>query len=80
MGDFNPWLSRTFDRHTPVREYLGLTKSLAERAAAEAGIKDVRVVVLDEQIRGNRVFHSDARTGRLNLAVVGGKVVRAAFF
>jgi hypothetical protein len=80
VGDFEPWLHQTFDRYPPVREYLGLKKTLAERAAAEAGINDVRTVVLDEQVSGYRVFHSDARPGRLNLAVVEGKVVRAAFF
>ena len=45
-----------------------------------AGSTEVPVVVLDEHSGGFECFHADVRSGWLNLAVVGGRVVRAAFF
>ena len=77
------WLERSsFARHELVAEFVGLSEVEAKYAAATSGISDVRTLVLDRPAGEGKYYRmtADRRMTRLNLAVVGGRVVRAAYF
>jgi hypothetical protein len=80
------WVDDWFEAHPAALEFVGLSRDEAERAAAMAGIASVRVMDLDSDSRryretGQRVaYTADLRPTRLNLALVDGVVVRAAYF
>lgn len=71
-------LDRQFARSPrQATRFLDLSVHQARTAAEAAGVDHVRVVSLDG---GPVRLHQDHRPGRLNLLVLDGVVVRAAFF
>jgi hypothetical protein len=65
-----------------VTEFVGLSEAQARDAATTLGVEKVRVIVLD-CARGEGKHYrlsADLRPARLNLAIVEGRVVRAAYF
>jgi hypothetical protein len=72
----HPW----FDRHEPAVElpYVGMTRQEAESAASANGVIQLRI--MDIPSPPNLAVTADIRPQRLNLLVVEGRVVRAAFF
>lgn len=69
-----------FDRHevTGGPPYVGMSREDAEAAARSDGIAQIRVV--DIPSPPGSALAADYRPGRLNLLIVDGQVVRAAFF
>jgi len=63
------------ERQAPA--YLGYGVEAARRLARDDGVEDVRVLSLDGD---SLAMHQDHRPGRLNLLVLDGEVVRAAYF
>ena len=63
------------ERQAPV--YVGKPLEAARRLADTESIDQVRVLTLDGD---SLVMHQDHRPDRLNLLVLGGEVVRAAYF
>ena len=76
------WLERHFGRHEQLAEFIGLPEAQARNAAASSGVTDVRMIVLDRPREDGKFYSlsADHRSARLNLAVIGGRVVRAAYF
>jgi hypothetical protein len=72
----HPW----FDRHEPEVElaYVGMARDEARAAAISNGITQVRV--LEVPTPPGTEWTADLRPNRLNLMIVEGRVVRAAFF
>jgi hypothetical protein len=82
-NEWNMWLeSSSFARHLPVKDFVGLSEVEAKDAAAALGISRVRTIVLDRPVEKGvyRRLTTDRRPARLNLTVVSGRVVRAAYF
>jgi hypothetical protein len=76
------WLEHWFGHHEAVTEFVGLSEAHANDVAAASGVANVRVIVFDRpQEDGEyRRLSADRRPARLNLAILGGRVVRAAYF
>lgn len=71
-------LDREFARATPqAPEFLGLSPEDAGALAERHNVSTVRLLSLDD---GTLRMHRDHRDDRLNLLVLRGHVVRAAFF
>ena len=77
VEDVPPLLNEMFARNRAASEYVGLQREVAQNLAADSGVNDVRVLSLDAR---SLSWHSDHRANRLNLLILGGTVVRAAFF
>ena len=71
-----PFPDSWFDRHEPAFElpYVGMSR----QEARSDGVAEIRVMEIP--LRSNTAFTADLRPHRLNLLVVEGRVVRAAFF
>lgn len=67
-----------WDFEPPVTEFIGLTIQQALAVCAGKGI-DVPRLVIDGSM-GGVVWTADRRPDRLNLDVVAGRVVHAAYF
>ncbi len=72
----HPW----FDRAEPTVKlpYVGMSRQEALSAADANGVAQVRV--MEVPIPPYTAFMADLRPNRLNLMIVEGQVVRAAFF
>lgn len=71
-------LGRQFARARHADGYVGYTAESARQLALRAGVRQVRVISLDDDVVR---MHQDHRSQtRLNLLVLHGTVVRAAFF
>jgi len=72
----DPW----FDRHEPLvaLPYVGMARGEALSAASSNGVAHVRV--MEDPPATGTAFTADLRPSRLNLLVIEGQVVRAAFF
>jgi hypothetical protein len=81
-SDWNGWLEHRFGRHQSVTEFVGLSEAQARDAATALGVEKVRVIVLDRPREEGKHYRlsADRRPARLNLAIVEGRVVRAAYF
>jgi hypothetical protein len=81
-SDWNGWLEHRFGGHEPVTEFVGLSEAQARDAATASGVEKVRVIVMDRPREDGNYYRlsADRRPARLNLAIVGGRVVRAAHF
>ena len=75
-----PFPDSWFARHEPAFElpYVGMSRQEARSAASSDGVAEIRVMEIP--LRSNTAFTADLRPHRLNLLVVEGRVVRAAFF
>ncbi len=70
-------LERTFAAGVLAEGYVGCSEVAARGRADEEGVGHVRVITLDG---GPAALTADLRTSRLNLLVLRGTVVRAAYF
>lgn len=82
LNEWNQWLDRRFGRHESVDEFIGLSEAQARDTAAASDIDRVRVIVLDRPREEGKYYRltTDRNATRLNLAVVGDQVIRAAHF
>jgi hypothetical protein len=79
-NEWDEWLDRRFGRHESVDEFIGLSEAQARDAAAASGIERMRVIVLDRPREEGKFYRltTDRNATRLNLAIVGDQVIRAA--
>jgi hypothetical protein len=73
-GFLDDWFA-PYESEVPL-PYVGMRGDEGLNAAGAAGITDVRVIELPSEV----ALTLDLRSRRLNLLVVDGTVVRAAFF